>query len=120
MFKESSLSPWLLKVSYILCGFVREPTDEASISTYFEYLGQKGVLQVLNGIIIGKTNEAIDFSQRAGIIRQIVADKYSCAIPIIYGVNFGHSSPICVLPYGALAELDCEKKTFSIMESGVI
>lgn len=94
--------------------------DEASISAYFEYLGQKGVLQILNGIIIGKTNEAIDFSQRAGIIRQIVADKYSCAIPIIYGVNFGHSSPICVLPYGALAELDCEKKTFSIMESGVI
>ena len=94
--------------------------NEEGVRVYFEYLGQKGILQRINGVIIGKNNENADFSQQARIIRQIVTDKYSCAIPIIYGLNFGHSSPICVLPYGALAELDCEKKTFSIMESGVI
>ncbi|MBQ6174021.1 MAG: LD-carboxypeptidase [Clostridia bacterium] len=94
--------------------------DEEGVRVFFEYLGQKGVLRRINGVIIGKTSEAKDFSRRAGIIRQIVSDKYSCAIPVFYGLNFGHSSPTCILPYGALAELDCEKKTFSIMESGVI
>lgn len=94
--------------------------DEKGVRAYFEYLGQKGILQRINGVIIGKTNEDTDFSQQIGIIRQIVSDQYSCAIPIVYGLNFGHSSPICILPYGALAELDCEKKAFSILESGVI
>lgn len=41
-------------------------------------------------------------------------------LPVIYGVNFGHSSPVCVLPYGAEAEINCEKVTFSILESGVL
>ena len=94
--------------------------DEEGVTAYFEYLAQKGILQIINGIIIGKSNEDGFFSKRARIIRQIVSDKYCRSIPIIYGLNFGHSSPTCILPYGALAGLDCEKKEFSIIESGVI
>lgn len=41
-------------------------------------------------------------------------------LPVVYGVNFGHSFPVCVLPYGAEAEINCEKVTFSILESGVL
>ncbi|MCR5458577.1 MAG: LD-carboxypeptidase [Acetatifactor sp.] len=93
--------------------------DEEGVRTYFGYLGQKGILKKLSGIIIGKVNENISFSDRAQIISQIVSDQYSNSIPILSGLNFGHSAPICMLPYGALAELDCEKKTFSILESGV-
>ena len=94
--------------------------DEEAIRTFFEYLAQKGILQRINGILIGKSNEAGSFSKRAEIIRQIVSDKYSVTIPIFYGLNFGHSSPTCLLPYGALVEMDCEKKAVSIMESGVL
>ncbi len=89
------------------------------ISTYFEYLGQKGILQRINGFVIGKSNEVESFDARAEIIRQIVSDKYSCSVPIFYGLNFGHSSPAFMLPYGALAELDCGNRSFSILESGV-
>lgn len=53
------------------------------------------------------------------VIRQIVSGKHFCQIPIMYGLNFGHSSPMFILPYGARAEIDCEKKTFSVLESGV-
>ena len=94
--------------------------DEEGVISYFEYLGQKGILQKINGILIGKSNDDRSFSKRARLIRQIVSDKYLSAIPIVYGLNFGHSSPTCILPYGALAELDCEKKRFSIIENGVI
>ena len=31
-------------------------------------------------------------------------------LPIIYNVNFGHSAPMCVLPYGATTILDLENK----------
>ena len=93
---------------------------EENVRAFFEYLGQKGILQRINGIVIGKASDNKPFSKRAEIIRHIVSDKYSCKIPILYGLNFGHLSPTCVLPYGALAEIDCDNKTFSIKESGVI
>jgi hypothetical protein len=32
-------------------------------------------------------------------------------------MNFGHASPIGVIPAGALAEIDCAKKTVTILES---
>jgi len=34
-------------------------------------------------------------------------------------VNFGHTVPIITIPYGAKAEINCEEKSFTIMESGV-
>ena len=94
--------------------------DEEFIETFFEKLGKKGILNRLNGIIIGKANEERSFIGQAQIIRQIVSENYSCKIPIMYGLNFGHSSPMFILPYGAQAEIDCNKKTFSILESGVV
>jgi muramoyltetrapeptide carboxypeptidase LdcA involved in peptidoglycan recycling len=35
-------------------------------------------------------------------------------------MNFGHTAPMCVLPYGAMAEIDCETKGFRILENGVV
>lgn len=93
--------------------------NEKAVNVFFDYLGKKDILQRLNGIIIGRANEDRSFLRRSQVIRQIVFGKYSCSIPILYGLNFGHSSPMFVLPYGALAEINCENKTFSILESGV-
>lgn len=93
--------------------------DEEMIRTFFGYLGQTGILNRIHGILIGKVNESASFDGRARIIREIVSGTYSCTIPIVYGLNFGHSSPTCLLPYGALTQIDCNTKTISVMESGV-
>ena len=34
-------------------------------------------------------------------------------------MDFGHTDPMIVLPYGVLAEVNCEAGTFAIVESGV-
>ncbi len=90
------------------------------VKSFFSTLGNNGILQKLKGIIIGKVNDNTSFDDRTSVIRDILSEKYSCNIPVMYGLNFGHSSPMCVLPYGALAEIDCERMTFSILESGVV
>jgi muramoyltetrapeptide carboxypeptidase LdcA involved in peptidoglycan recycling len=41
-------------------------------------------------------------------------------LPIVTGMDFGHTDPIMTLPYGILAEIDCTKKQFSILESAVV
>ena len=30
------------------------------------------------------------------------------------------ADPLCVIPFGAMAEIDCDNTTFSILESGVV
>jgi len=39
--------------------------------------------------------------------------------PILFGVDFGHTTPMVTLPYDALVELDSEANRFTILESGV-
>lgn len=34
-------------------------------------------------------------------------------------MNFGHTAPMMILPYGAMAEINCDENKFSILESGV-
>ncbi len=35
------------------------------------------------------------------------------------GLNFGHTSPLLVIPYGAEADLNVDNLEFSILENGV-
>jgi muramoyltetrapeptide carboxypeptidase LdcA involved in peptidoglycan recycling len=37
----------------------------------------------------------------------------------MYNLNFGHTSPMFILPYGVEAEIDCDNKLFEINETGV-
>ena len=88
---------------------------------FFDWLGSKGYLQILNGVIIGKMREKGNFEPYAGKIRSVVTGKYHLAdLPIMADLNFGHSSPMFILPYGAEAELDIDSMRFSITESGVV
>ena len=41
-------------------------------------------------------------------------------LPIITEMDFGHTAPSFTIPYGLTAEINCEQKSFSIIESGVI
>jgi muramoyltetrapeptide carboxypeptidase LdcA involved in peptidoglycan recycling len=41
-------------------------------------------------------------------------------MPVMYNASIGHCDPHCVIPYGALAEIDCDNAGFSILESGVV
>ncbi len=54
------------------------------------------------------------------ILRKIL--KYEVGredLPVLANVDFGHRTPMTVLPVGALAEIDCEIGGFAILESGV-
>ena len=94
--------------------------DEKYMADFFDWLGKNGYLQILSGVIIGKMKRPENFDSYAERIRLLVSEKYGCPdLPIMSDLNFGHTSPICILPYGAEAELNIEKLTFSIFESVV-
>lgn len=91
------------------------------IADFFDWLGKGGFLQQINGIVIGKMRSSESFEPYAERVRKVVSGKYGLTgLPIMYGLNFGHASPICILPYGAEAELDADNLKFLILESGVV
>lgn len=40
-------------------------------------------------------------------------------LPIVYNLNFGHTSPIISLPMGCEIEIDCAAQKVAIIESPV-
>jgi len=41
-------------------------------------------------------------------------------LPVLYNLSFGHCEPKFCIPYGVIAEIDCDNAVFSILESGVV
>jgi muramoyltetrapeptide carboxypeptidase LdcA involved in peptidoglycan recycling len=82
-----------------------------------------GILQKLSGILFGRPGGEISpdkFDEYDQAILQVVREEAGLTdLPIITNMDFGHTSPMFVLPYGVQAEIDFENKRFSILENAV-
>jgi muramoyltetrapeptide carboxypeptidase LdcA involved in peptidoglycan recycling len=79
-----------------------------------------GILQRINGLIFGRPGGGERFEEYDAAILRVVRDEEGLGhLPIITGMDFGHTDPMFVLPYGALARIDCGRRTFAVLESGV-
>ena len=102
-----------------------ETSEDTPSPTYFEYwlrnYGSQGILQRLNGIIFGKPYDNKYYEEYKSAINKVIYNELNLKdLPIMYNMNFGHTSPMMVIPYGALSEMDCSNGKFSILESGVL
>jgi muramoyltetrapeptide carboxypeptidase LdcA involved in peptidoglycan recycling len=82
-----------------------------------------GVLPRLAGILFARPGGQVPeekFSEYDQAILQVVVEEEGlCELPVVTGMDFGHTDPVFTLPYGVMAELDCDARTFAILESGV-
>lgn len=84
-------------------------------------LAAQGILKVIKGIMVGKPQNEVYYEEYKEVIRQVVAEEEGLTeLPIFYNVNFGHAKPIGIIPCGIRAELNCEKKTITFLESATI
>ncbi len=101
--------------------FIETSEDKPSpdlIKWTFRNLAAQGVLKVISGIIVGKPQQEVFYEEYKQVILQVVAiEEHLTQLPIIYNVNFGHSTPIGVLPYGIKILIDCKMKALTILES---
>lgn len=125
MIKGSSVWPDLNE----WCGALLflETSEEVPTVTDFKrwirHYGTLGILQVINGILLGRPGGQIAEAQREQydvVLRQVVRDELGLAhLPLMTQMDFGHTDPMMVLPYGVKAQIDCEQKSFAILEPGV-
>jgi muramoyltetrapeptide carboxypeptidase LdcA involved in peptidoglycan recycling len=102
-----------------------ETSEDKPTPVYFEYwlrgYGAMGILQKAKGIIFGKPYDNFYYEEYKKVIYKVVRDELKLYdLPILCNMSFGHTEPVFVIPYGAMAEIDCEQKKFSILESGVL
>jgi len=83
-----------------------------------------GILQKLSGILFGRPGGPIPIEQHTeydNVLLQVISGEEGLTeLPIIAGMDFGHTDPTFVLPYGVQAEIDCENQRFAILENAVI
>ena len=79
----------------------------------------QGILQRAKGIIFGKPKDEKYYEEYKKAILCVMREYRLEDLPVLYNLNFGHTEPKFILPYGAKAEIDCLEGSFSILESGV-
>ena len=83
-----------------------------------------GILKQLSGILFGRPGGEISpdrFNEYDEVLHQVVTVEEGLSeLPIITRMDFGHTDPMFVLPYGVKAEINCDAQQFSILENAVI
>ena len=101
-----------------------EAPPPATVRYFMRALAAMGVLKQLSGILFGRPggNIPVDrFREYDEAILQVVQHEEGLTdLPIITNMDFGHTDPMFVLPYGVQAEIDCYNQRFSILENAVI
>lgn len=122
MIKGTSLWPSIEVFEDAILFF--ETSEDMPDPMYIEYwlrnYGSQGILQKIKGIIFGKPYQEKYYEEYKDSIMKIIAEFKLFDLPIVYNMPFGHNEPMTCLPYGAMGEINCDKETFSILESGVI
>lgn len=115
---------WPSKDSFDKAILFLETSEDTPKPEYVEYwlrnYGTQGILNKVNGIVFGKPYDNKYYEEYKKVILKVVRDELKLTnLPIMYNMNFGHTAPMCILPYGRECEIDCDNETFKILESAV-
>lgn len=85
---------------------------------------EMGILGRLSAILLGRPGGDIpprQFDDYDKILQEVVAEEQGLAdLPLVTRMDFGHTDPMFVLPYGVQAEIDCVSQRFAILENAVV
>ena len=94
------------------------------LTRFVRCLAAMGVLQGLNGILLGRPGGGVDpdtFCEYDDALCKTVREEYGLNdIPIVTNMDFGHTDPMFVLPIGTKVRIDSAKQEIAIDEAAVI
>lgn len=78
-------------------------------------LDAAGMFRRAAGMIVGQLSE----EEENMLVKFLKYEARREDMPVLANVDFVHRTPMTVVPMGAMAEIDCGRVTFKIMEPGV-
>lgn len=92
------------------------------VTYWLRNFAAQGILSRLNGILIGRPDPSGDETYQSRLEKaftSVLAEAGLADLPVLSGLDFGHTQPMLTLPYGVKAEIDCQAASLRIVEAGV-
>jgi muramoyltetrapeptide carboxypeptidase LdcA involved in peptidoglycan recycling len=102
------LEEWKDKVLFVETSEDKPSVD--SIKYTFYNLGAQGILENINGILIGRPKDGEYYEEYNTIIKEVTRLYGREDLPIISNCHFGHAWLWHILPMGETIKIDCENK----------
>ena len=99
-----------------------EAPSETLVLRWLRNFAAQGILARLNGIILARPGGAMDEGRRKAqkeAVLRALDEAGLHHLPVLADLDLGHTDPIATLPYGAMAEIDCERAKLAILEAAV-
>ena len=106
-----TLEEWKEKILFIETS--EEKMSPEQLEQILNYFKENKILEKVQGIIVGKPVDEKFYEEYKEIYKKVFEDIKT---PVLYNVNFGHSVPRCILPYGVNATVDYDNKKITIDE----
>ncbi len=101
-----------------------ETSEDQPTPTQVKYMlrnyGMQGIFDEISAILVGRPRgyTAAQRAELRSVLTSVVGAEFAQpTLPIVADVDFGHTDPQLILPLGTLAELDCDGRTLTLVES---
>jgi len=106
---------WTGKIMFL------ETSEEKMLPNSFQHIlrnyAATGIFKNIAGLLVARPYDNLYWKEYDELLlRNIREEEGLVDLPIITGMDFGHTCPIFTLPLGIQAEIDCDKQIFSIIE----
>ena len=102
---------WSGKIAFIETS--EERPNPEKLKSMMSVLEDRGVFSVVRGLIIGKPQDEVYYREYKEIYTAL-AKKYN--LPTVFNLNFGHTAPRMVLPYGRPIKIDFTKQEILLVD----
>jgi muramoyltetrapeptide carboxypeptidase LdcA involved in peptidoglycan recycling len=104
-----TLDEWKEKILFLETS--EEQISPDKLEQILMTLKNNKILENVKGILVGKPMNEKYYEEYKEVYRKVVANLDT---PVLYNVNFGHSIPRCIIPYGAKAIIDYDNKKIAV------
>lgn len=66
--------------------------------------------------LFGKPYQGKYYDEYKDVIKTVIKEYGIVDTPVVLNMSFGHNQPMCIIPYGAMAEVNCKDRSFVILE----
>lgn len=84
--------------------------------------GMQGIFDRVSAVLFGRPRDYTD-EEKAEVdqmLLEVIKGEFGNGrLPVVSNMDFGHTDPQFILPLGVKAEIDCERRTFRLLESPV-
>jgi muramoyltetrapeptide carboxypeptidase LdcA involved in peptidoglycan recycling len=97
--------------SIVILEISEDAPSATAVVRMLRALAATGALREARGILFGRPyGEEAMFEKYDGAILQVLAELRLGSLPLITRMDFGHTDPTFIVPYGVVAEIDCDAR----------